>query len=168
MTFTVSDGDTHGTSSVHYETQGVTATSGVDFTPASGAELSYRSHDSDDIVAYRRSLDESDEVLVVNLEPERWSHPRRTRRRDDHRRRQQPVAPAQSLTTDEDSALPVTLAATGPDGDPLTYSIVARPATERFRLGSESRPTRRRRASSAPGCRSDSHLSRQAFRGRAG
>ena len=35
MTFTVSrSGDTHGTSSVHYETQGVTATSGVDFTPA--------------------------------------------------------------------------------------------------------------------------------------
>ena len=37
MAFTVSRSGDHGTSSVHYETQGVTATSGVDFTPASGS-----------------------------------------------------------------------------------------------------------------------------------
>ena len=37
-----------------------------------------------------------------------------------------PTADSQSVTTDEDTALPVTLAATG-DGDPLTYTIVNAP-----------------------------------------
>jgi hypothetical protein len=38
-----------------------------------------------------------------------------------------PVAMAQSATTNEDTAKPITLVATDVDGDPLTYSIVAQP-----------------------------------------
>ena len=70
MTFTVSrSGDSHGTSSVHYETEGVTATSGVDFAPASGM-LSFPTGVTTrtltvDVTGDR--LDESDEVLAVNL-----------------------------------------------------------------------------------------------------
>jgi len=39
-----------------------------------------------------------------------------------------PTAVAQSVTTAEDTALPVTLAGTDPDNNPLVYSIVAGPA----------------------------------------
>ena len=39
-----------------------------------------------------------------------------------------PVAAAQSVTTDEDTAVAITLAATDADGDPLTYTIVTAPA----------------------------------------
>jgi len=39
-----------------------------------------------------------------------------------------PVAPAQSLTGDEDSAAPVTLTAADADGDALTYSVTVPPA----------------------------------------
>ena len=131
MTFTVSrSGDTHGTSSVHYETQGVTATSGVDFAPASG-QLSFPTGVTTrtiNVAVTGDLLDESDEVLVVNLSNPNGGHivdgqGVGTITDDDST----PVAPSQSLTTDEDSALPVTLAATDPDGDPLTYSIVSPP-----------------------------------------
>jgi autotransporter-associated beta strand protein len=40
-----------------------------------------------------------------------------------------PVAAAQSLTTAEDAALPLTLSATDAEGDPLTYTIVDSPAS---------------------------------------
>ena len=131
MTFTVTrSGDTHGTSSVHYETQGVTATSGVDFTPASG-QLSFPTGVTTRTINVDVTgdlLDESDEVLVVNLSNPNGGHivdgqGVGTITDDDST----PVAPSQSLTTDEDSALPVTLVATDPDGDPLTYSIVSPP-----------------------------------------
>ena len=131
MTFTVTrSGDTHGTSSVHYDTQGVTATSGVDFTPASG-QLSFPTGVTTrtiDVAVTGDLLDESDEVLVVNLSNPNGGHivdgqGVGTITDDDST----PVAPSQSLTTDEDSALPVTLVATDPDGDPLTYSIVSPP-----------------------------------------
>lgn len=39
-----------------------------------------------------------------------------------------PVAQAQSVTTDEDKPLAVTLAATDVDGNPLTYAVAAQPA----------------------------------------
>ncbi len=39
-----------------------------------------------------------------------------------------PVAPGQFVQTDEDQPLLITLAATDPDGDPLTYSILSQPA----------------------------------------
>ena len=39
-----------------------------------------------------------------------------------------PVADAQSVTTAEDTAAPVTLAGSDPDGDPLTYAVVDAPA----------------------------------------
>src|SRR4051812_13227711 len=39
-----------------------------------------------------------------------------------------PVSADQAAPTDEDTALPITLAATDVDGDPLTYLIVAAPA----------------------------------------
>ena len=39
-----------------------------------------------------------------------------------------PVASNQSVITNEDTAVPITLTATDPDGDPLTYSIVTPPA----------------------------------------
>ena len=70
MTFTVTrSGSSHGTSSVHYETAGVTATSGVDFSPASGM-LSFPTGVSSrtltvDVTGDR--ADELDELLVVNL-----------------------------------------------------------------------------------------------------
>ncbi|MFQ6084398.1 MAG: S8 family serine peptidase, partial [Candidatus Aminicenantia bacterium] len=39
-----------------------------------------------------------------------------------------PVANSQSVTTNEDTSVAITLTATDPDGDPLTYSIVSQPA----------------------------------------
>ena len=39
-----------------------------------------------------------------------------------------PVAQAQSVSTNEDTALPITLVATDAENNPLTYSIVAQPA----------------------------------------
>ena len=39
-----------------------------------------------------------------------------------------PVAHDQSVTTDEDTSVAITLTATDPDGDPLTYSIVSNPS----------------------------------------
>ncbi|MBU2634997.1 S8 family serine peptidase [Patescibacteria group bacterium] len=39
-----------------------------------------------------------------------------------------PVASNQSVITNEDTAVPITLTATDPDGDPLTYSVVTPPA----------------------------------------
>ena len=39
-----------------------------------------------------------------------------------------PVAQAQSVSTNEDTALPITLAGTDADNNPLTYSIVTQPA----------------------------------------
>ena len=131
MVFTVTrSGDTHGTSSVHYDTQGVTATSGVDFTPASG-QLSFPTGVTTRTITVAVTgdlLDESDEVLVVNLSNPNGGHILDgqgvgTIRDDDST----PVAASQTLTTDEDTALPVTLAATDADGDPLTYSIVSAP-----------------------------------------
>ena len=110
MTFTVTrSGDTHGTSSVHYETQGVTATSGVDFTPASG-QLSFPTGVTTRTITVAVTgdlLDESDEVLVVNLSNPNGGHivdgqGVGTIRDDDST----PVAPSQSLTTDEDTRSP--------------------------------------------------------------
>ena len=77
MTFTVSrSGDRHGTSSVHYETEGVTATSGVDFAPASGM-LSFPTGVTTrtltvDVTGDR--LDEPDELLEVNLSNPNGGH----------------------------------------------------------------------------------------------
>ncbi len=132
MTFTVSrSGSTHGTSSVHYETQGVTATSGVDFAPESG-QLSFPTEVTTRTITVNVTgdlLDESDEVLVVNLSNPNGGHildgqGLGTITDDDTA----PVAASQSAITDEDTALPMTLVATDPDGDPLTYSIVTPPA----------------------------------------
>ena len=39
-----------------------------------------------------------------------------------------PVAYDQDVTTDEDTPVPITLTATDPDGDPLTYSVVTGPS----------------------------------------
>ena len=70
MTFTVSRaGSRHGTSSVHYATEGVTAISGVDFAPADGVlhfptGVMSRTF-TVDVMADR--LDEVDETFVVNL-----------------------------------------------------------------------------------------------------
>src|SRR5690349_16757054 len=131
MVFTVTRSGGHGTSSVHYDTQGVTATSGVDFTAVSG-QLSFPTGiDTRTITVpvIGDLLDESDEVLAVNLSNPTGGHIEDgqglgTIVDDDST----PVAQSQSLSTDEDTSLPVTLVATDPDGDPLTYSIVNAPA----------------------------------------
>jgi hypothetical protein len=39
-----------------------------------------------------------------------------------------PIASPQAVSTDEDTALDISLSGTDPDGDPLTYSIVSRPS----------------------------------------
>ena len=116
---------------VDYSTAGATATSGVDFTPQS-ATLSFPLGTASqqvtiDVIGDR--LAEADETLFVNL-----SNPTNatlldavglgTITNDDH----SPVAASQSPSTNEDVALPVTLAATDADGDALTYSIVSGPA----------------------------------------
>ena len=132
MTFTVSrTGAPHGTSSVHYATAGVTATSGVDFAPASGM-LSFPTGVMSrtltvDVTGDR--LDELDELLVVTLTNPTGGHivdgqGEGTIVDDDNA----PVAASQTSSTDEDTALPVTLAATDADGDALSYTLVAPPA----------------------------------------
>ena len=76
MVFTVTRSGDHGTSSVHYETQGVTATSGVDFTPASG-QLSFPTGVTTRTITVPvigDLLDEGDEVLVVNLSNPNGGH----------------------------------------------------------------------------------------------
>jgi len=131
MTFTVTrSGSAHGTSSVHYETAGVTATSGVDFAPASGM-LSFPTGASTrtltvDVTGDR--TDELDELLVVNLSNPTGGHivdgqGDGTIMDDDSA----PVASSESSSTDEDTPLPLTLAASDADGDPLTYSLVTAP-----------------------------------------
>jgi Ca2+-binding RTX toxin-like protein len=130
MTFTVTRSGDHGTSSVHYETQGVTATSGADFAPASG-QLSFPTGVTTRTITVAVTgdlLDESDEVLVVNLSNPNGGHivdgqGVGTITDDDST----PVAASQSATTDEDTAVPVTLVASDADGDSLTYSIVSAP-----------------------------------------
>jgi len=132
MTFTVSRaGSAHGTSSVHYETEGVTATSGVDFAPTSGM-LSFPTGVTSrtftvDVVGDR--LDESDELLLATLSNPTGGHivdgqGEGTITDDDS----SPVASSQALATDEDTVIPLTLGATDADGDPLTYTLVAPPA----------------------------------------
>ena len=132
MTFTVSRaGSPHGTSSVHYATQGGTASSGVDFAPASGV-LHFPTGVMSrtltvDVTADR--LDEVDEIFFVNLSNPTGGHiidgqGQGTITDDDS----SPVAASQSPSTDEDTALPVTLVATDANCDPLTYSIVTPPA----------------------------------------
>src|SRR5262245_56087258 len=131
MVFTVTRSGTHGTSSVHYETQGVTATSGVDFTDVSG-QLSFPTGMATRTITVPvvgDLLDESDEVLAVNLSNPTGGHIEDgqglgTIVDDDST----PVASSQIISTDEDTPLPVTLVATDADGDPLTYSIVNGPA----------------------------------------
>jgi len=131
IVFTVTRSGTHGTSSVHYETQGVTATSDVDFTSVSG-QLSFPTGVPTrtlTVPVVGDLLDESDEVLAVNLSNPTGGHIQDgqglgTIVDDDST----PVATPQSVSTDEDTALPITLAATDGDGDPLTYSIVNGPA----------------------------------------
>ena len=132
MTFTVSRaGSAHGTSSVHYATGGVTAISGVDFAPAEGV-LHFPTGVTSrtltvDVTADR--LDELDEIFVVNLSNPTGGHiidgqGQGTITDDDS----SPVAASQSPSTNEDTALPVTLVATDVECDPLTYSIVTPPA----------------------------------------
>src|SRR5262245_36220739 len=131
MVFTVTRSGDHGTSSVHYETEGVTATSGVDFTPASG-QLSFPTGVTTRTITVLVTgdlLDESDEVLAVNLSNPNGGHivdgqGLGTIVDDDTT----PVAASQSASTNEDTALPITLSATDPDGDPLTYTVVGQPA----------------------------------------
>jgi len=131
MTFTVTrSGSAHGTSSVHYETAGVTAASGVDFAPASGM-LSFPTGASSRTLTVDVNgdgVDELDELLVVNLSNPTGGHivdgqGEGTITDDDS----SPVAASQSPSTDEDTALPLTLAATDADGDALTYSVVTTP-----------------------------------------
>ncbi len=132
MTFTVSrTGSPHGTSSVHYVTEGVTAISGVDFAPASGV-LHFPTGVMSrtlivDVMVDR--LDEIDEVLFVNLSNPTGGHildgqGQGTIADDDS----SPVAVPQSQSAAEDSALPVVLLASDADCEPLTYSIVTPPA----------------------------------------
>ena len=132
MTFTVSRaGSSHGTSSVHYATQGGTASSGVDFGPAEGV-LHFPTGVMSltltvDVTADR--LDEVDEVFFVNLSNPTGGHiidgqGQGTITDDDS----SPVAASQTQSTDEDTALPVALLATDANCDPLTYSIVTSPA----------------------------------------
>ena len=131
MTFTVSKaGSSHGTSSVHYASEGVTAISGVDFAPAEGVlhfptGVMTRTLDVD-VTADR--LDELNEILVVDLSNPTGGHiidgqGQGTITDDDS----SPVAASQSASTDEDTALPVTLVATDAECDLLTYSIVTEP-----------------------------------------
>ena len=131
MTFTVSRaGSPHGTSSVHYATEGVTAISGVDFAPAEGVlhfptGVMSRTF-TVDVTADR--LDELDEIFVVTLSNPTGGHiidgqGQGTITDDDS----SPVAASQSPSTNEDTALPVTLVATDVECDPLTYSIVTEP-----------------------------------------
>ena len=131
MTFTVSrSGDSTGRAASTTTTEGVTATSGMDFAPASGM-LSFPTGVTTrtltvDVTGDR--LDESDEVLVVNLSNPTGGHivdgqGQGTITDDDS----SPMADSQSVATDEDTALPVTLAATDADGDPLTYTMVNAP-----------------------------------------
>jgi Ca2+-binding RTX toxin-like protein len=132
MTFIVSRaGSTHGTSSVHYTTEGATATSGVDFAPASGVVHFPTGVVTQtltvDVTADR--LDELDEIFFVDLSNPTGGHiidgqGQGTIADDDS----SPVAASQSPSTDEDTALPVTLVATDADCDLLTYSIVTPPA----------------------------------------
>ena len=116
MTFTVSrSGSLHGTSSVHYETDSGTATSGVDFAPASGM-LSFPTGVVSrtltvDVTGDR--LDEPDEVFYVNLSNPTGGHiidgqGEGTITDDDS----SPVAASQSKSTNEDTAAAVTLVAT--------------------------------------------------------
>ena len=42
-----------------------------------------------------------------------------------------PTATAQSVSTAEDTALPITLTGTDPESDPLTFTVVTQPATAR-------------------------------------
>jgi Ca2+-binding RTX toxin-like protein len=132
MTFTVSrSGSSHGTSSVHYAAEGVTAISGVDFAPASGV-LHFPTGVTSrtltvDVTADR--LDELDEILDVNLSNPTGGHiidgqGQGTITDDDG----SPVAASQSASTDEDTALPVTLVATDAECDLLTYTIITLPA----------------------------------------
>ena len=107
MTFTVTrSGSAHGTSSVHYETAGVTATSGVDFAPASGM-LSFPTGASSRTLTVDvkgDGVDELDELLVVNLSNPTGGHivdgqGDGTITDDDS----SPVAASQSASTDEDT-----------------------------------------------------------------
>src|SRR5262245_8229503 len=131
MTFTVSrQGDPHGTSSVHYETDSGTATSGVDFAPASG-QLSFPTNVMSRTLTVNITgdrLDEPDEDLFVNLSNPTGGHitdgqGEGTIGDDDS----SPVAASQSTSTDEDTEVAVTLVATDANEDPLTFSIVAPP-----------------------------------------
>ena len=72
--------------------------------------------------------DELDELLVVNLSNPTGGHIQDgqgegTITDDDS----SPVASSQSPSTDEDTALPLTLGATDADGDSLTYSLLTEP-----------------------------------------
>ena len=132
MTFTVSrEGSPHGTSSVHWATEGASAISGVDFAPASGVvhfPTGVMSRTlTVDVTADR--LDELDEIFFVNLSNPTGGHiidpqGEGTIADDDS----SPVAASQSLSANEDTAVPVVLVASDPDCDPLTYSIVTPPA----------------------------------------
>jgi Ca2+-binding RTX toxin-like protein len=132
MTFTVSRaGSPHGTSSVHWATEGATATSGVDFAPASGVVHFPTGVMSEtltvEITADR--LDELDEILFVNLSNPTGGHiidpqGEGTISDDDS----SPVSASQSVSAAEDTTLPVVLVANDPDCEPLTYSIVTPPA----------------------------------------
>ena len=132
MTFTVSRaGSSHGTSSVHWVTEGATATSGVDFAPASGVvhfPTGVMSRTlTVDVTADR--LDEGDEIFFVNLSNPTGGHiidpqGEGTITDDDS----SPVAASLSLSANEDTAVPVVLVASDPDCQPLTYSIVTPPA----------------------------------------
>jgi hypothetical protein len=113
MMFTVSKaGDPHGTTSVHYATQGGTASSGVDFASAEGVL-----HFPTGVMSRTLTvdvtadlLDELDETFFVNLSNPTGGHitdgqGQGTITNEDS----SPVAASQSASTDEDAALPITL-----------------------------------------------------------
>ena len=100
LTYIVLTGPSHG---------GLTgAAPDLTYTPAAG----YTGADSFTFTANDGSADSN--IATVAITVTKVNHP--------------PVASDQAVTTPEDSAAAVTLAATDPDGDPLTYTVLSGPS----------------------------------------
>jgi autotransporter-associated beta strand protein len=70
-----------------------------------------------EVIIYDRVLTETERLSVEDYLMKKWMSPRNIA----------PVATAQNLTTQEDTAKPITLAGTDLQGNPLTYTIVTQP-----------------------------------------
>lgn len=77
----------------------------------------------DDVRIYNRVLNGAEIALLTQVEPGT---------------NQPPLAQNQSVTTDKDTPVAITLAATDPDGDVLTYAIVTPPHSEKGSLSGEA------------------------------